>query len=220
MSRSHRALLHASAALLGLAATIATSGCAFQNVPLDMRENLTTGLRGGDGRRVIVVVPFADERSDRQRCGMMKNSYNMATAKAVCQQEPATWLAGLLKQELRSAGFQVLEDTEARDPSVVRIKGDLIQLFVEPVIGFTSVDVEADLHLRLVVRSQSGLSAERTFYVKGSDGGLAGTHQHFQAAFDEMAERALKEMVAAIISLMNRFPELGALEAAIVGEAA
>src|SRR5262245_28978193 len=186
---------------MALGSLLLTAGCAFQTVPITLPKTATTGLRGGEGRRVVVAIPFADERSDRQRCGTQKNAYNMATADAICSEDPAVWIAGMLAQELRSAGFSVLDDSDQRPRSAVRIKGTLIQFFIEPVIGFTSGTLESDLHVKLTLSSESGLRADRSFYVKGTESALFGTHGEFQKAVDESVEQMLKEMVSAILSL-------------------
>jgi hypothetical protein len=194
-------------------------GCAFQDVPIQLPKVLGTGLRGGDGRLLVVAIPFADERSDSRLCGTQKNNMNIRTARANCSEEPAPWIAALLAQELRSAGFRVLSDSDPRPPSAVRIKGSLLQLFVEVAFGgFTTVFMEADLHAQLVLRSHSGLHAERSFYIKGTNS-KSGFHGVYQRAVDESVDLTLREMIAAILSLMNRFPELGVEEAASVSSA-
>jgi len=195
--------------IFALVAAWLAPACAFQNVPIELPKVVTTGLRGGEGRRLAVAIPFADERSDPRSCGIQMNTYGMETAKAICSEDPGTWIAGLLAQELRSAGFTVLSDLEPRPPSAVRIRGTLIRFFVEPVIGVWEGRLESDLHVKLVLRSASGLHAERSFYIKGIEKPILGTHGKFQDAVDQTVDHALRDMVGAILSLMNRFPELG-----------
>ncbi|TMB58744.1 MAG: hypothetical protein E6J60_03480 [Deltaproteobacteria bacterium] len=102
---------------------VGAAGCAFHDVSLRLPPSVGTGLSGGDSRQVVVVVPFADQRSQPNRCGMQKNSYNMETASAICSEPPAAWLANLLASELRAAGFSVV--TQADRPSAVRVEGTL-----------------------------------------------------------------------------------------------
>jgi uncharacterized lipoprotein YajG len=194
---------------LALAAASITCGCAFQNVPIRLPQTVATGLRGGDGRRAVVVVPFADERNDRLLCGMQKNGYGMRTARAVCSEDPAIWIAGLLAQELRSAGLTVLRDSDPRPRSAIRIKGTLLQFFAEWIDGLFTGTLECDVHVKLVVRSESGLQARRFFYVKGTESVLAGTHGEFQKAVDDAVLKLVQNMVRSIISLLDQFPELG-----------
>ncbi|HEY8155979.1 MAG TPA: hypothetical protein VII72_17755 [Myxococcota bacterium] len=192
---------------LGLVA----SACAFTDVPLTLpTRGLDPTIPGGMGRQVIVVVPFTDEREIRERCGMQKNGYNMDTADAVCQSDPNAWIAQLLADELRATGFRVLDDRAEHRPTALRIEGTLIKIFVEPVIGFWSGSLEADLSVKLRVATQTGLEAERTFFVKGWQGGAQmSSSGNFQRGLQRATHAIVFEMVNAILELMDRYPQLG-----------
>jgi len=134
-----------------LAFALVPSACAFTTVPLTLPIHaLAKPISGGNGRQVIVVVPFSDERQIRDRCGMKKNGYNMDTADALCQSDPNAWIATLLARELRASGFTVVDDKAAHRPGALRVEGSLLKIFVEPVIGFWSGSVEADVSIRLM----------------------------------------------------------------------
>ena len=197
-------------ALLPILAAL-SSGCAFTDVPLELpTHGLENTVSGGKGRQVIVVNPFKDERTIRDRCGMQKNGYNMDTANAICQSDPNTWIAKLLADELRASGFSVLDAEAVHRPSAIRIDGSLIKIFVEPVIGAWSGSLEADLSVRLSVTTATGLEAERSFFVKGWKGGvLASTAQPYHTALHRATQAMLDEMVRAILELMDRYPQLG-----------
>jgi hypothetical protein len=94
-------------------------------------------------------------------------------------------------------------------PSALQIHGTLLQFFVEPVIGFAMGDMETDIKIRLVARSASGLLAERDFFVKGTQSAMVGTQSNFQKSVDDASTRVVQQMVAAIVSLFNRYPQLG-----------
>jgi hypothetical protein len=167
-------------------------------------------VAGGNGRQVVGVQPFADERQIRDRCGMQKNGYNMDTADAVCDVAPEAWIARLLADELRASGFSVLQPDTPHRPGALRVEGALLKIFVEPVIGAWTGSVEADLSVRLHATTETGLEAQRTFFVKGWKGGqLASTMQPFHTALDRATQAMLDEMVRAIVELMDRNPELG-----------
>src|ERR1043166_2642457 len=119
------------------------AACAFTDVPLRLPPTVGTGLTGGDGRVVVVVVPFADARPDPGRCGMQKNGAGAETAKALCSEDPARWFATFLANELRAAGFTVVQDSDR--PSAVRVEGTLVQLFTEPLVRLSTGDVETDV---------------------------------------------------------------------------
>ena len=191
-----------------------SSGCAFTNIPLTLpTRGLDQTVAGGRGRQVIVVQPFADERAVRDRCGMQKNGYNMDTADAVCQSAPDAWIAKLLADELRATGFTVLGADAENRPGALRVDGTLLKIFVEPVIGFWSGSLEADLAIKLHATTQTGLAAERSFFVKGWKAGVVSTSQPFHTALDRATQAVLEEMVRAIVELMDRYPQLGSRDA-------
>jgi hypothetical protein len=187
------------------------NACAFTDVPLTLP---TSGFEhtasGGNGRQVIVAMPFSDQREIRDRCGMKKNGYNQDTADALCESDPNIWIAKLLADELRAAGFTVLEDDGDHPPNTLLLNGSLIKLFVEPVIGMWSGSLEADLSVTLRAKTATGLEAERTFFVKGWKGGvIVVTTQPYLTALHRATQALLDEMVAAVLELMDRYPQLG-----------
>lgn len=188
-----------------------TSACAFTDIPLTLpTKGLEQTVPGGGGRQVIVVVPFADEREIRDRCGMQKNGYNMDTADAVCQSDPAAWIATLLADELRASGFAVLDEDAVHRSGALRVEGSVLKLFVEPVIGAWSGSLEADLSVKLRAGSDTGLRAERTFFVKGWKGGaMVSTAQLYHTALHRATQEILDQMVRAVFELLEQYPELG-----------
>ena len=191
-------------------AALLTGACAFTDVKLTLPTRpLDSPVAGGNGRQVIVVSPFSDDRVVK-RCGMQKNGYNMDTADAVCQSDPGQWLATLLANELRVSGFTVLATDAAHRPGALRVEGHLEKLFVEPVMGAFSGSLEADLFVRLNVRSDTGLLGERGFFVKGWRGGQAmSLTGSYNTALDRATQQTLEEMVRAVVELMDRYPQLG-----------
>jgi len=191
-----------------------SSACAFTDIPLTLpTQGLEHTIQGGRDRQVVVVIPFSDAREIRNRCGMQKNGYNMDTADAVCQSDPNTWIARLLADELRASGFSVRTGDDDNRKSALHIDGALLKLFVEPVMGFWSGSLEADLSVKLRATTQTGLDAERTFFLKGWRGGqMASTKNPFHTALDRATQALLEEMVRSITELMDAYPELGSLE--------
>jgi len=187
------------------------AGCAFTPVhvyPPAARE--VSGISTvGRGREIAVQTPFDDERPDRSRCGTQKNSYNTETADVICDLPPTQWVANALVQGLERAGFRVVPFDAPSTPMIVRVHGDLEQFFVEPLPGFFTIDVDADIAVRLVVTSPSGLHAERRFYFKGVKEAVMATESRFEAVSVAATQRAVQTMVRAIVALLDRYPELG-----------
>ncbi len=190
-------------------------GCAFTNLTVTPPQQLIgANLSGGKQRAVVVVAPFSDDRPFKNRCGMQKNGYNMDTASVFCSAEPAQWLADLLGSEFSAAGFNVVAapPTSAR---AVRLEGRLLQFFVEPKVGVFTFTPEADIHVQLVASSASGMLAQRDFYVKGTETSMIGTESNFQAASNSAVRAIVKDMVAAVLALVDRYPDLAVQVAAI-----
>src|SRR5262249_40643574 len=90
-------------------AALTLPGCAYTDVRLKPpTAGLKASIPGGNGRQVIVSVPFSDERQIKDRCGMQKGGWGNETATAFCQGEPAQWIAAFLASELTASGFTVL----------------------------------------------------------------------------------------------------------------
>jgi uncharacterized lipoprotein YajG len=189
-----------------------TGGCAFVdlNVAPPDASSLIQQSNLGRGREIVVEMPFADQRQIPSRCGMQKNGYNMETAEVNCTVPPPVWLSTALKQGLTSAGFRVRERHEPQAASAVHINGAVLQFFVEPDVGFATFTPEADISVKLLVTSASGLRAERVFYVKGTEESLVGTEDNFQKAANSGTREAVQSMVSAIATLLDRYPQLGA----------
>jgi hypothetical protein len=190
------------------------SACAFTDIRLTLpTRKLESTVPGGNGRQVIVLTPFVDEREVRERCGRQINGYGMDTADAICQSDPTAWIAERLTDELRASGFTVLEESAEHRPGALRVDGSLLRLFVEPKIGFWSGSLEADLSVKLRATSQTGLVSERTFFVKGWKGGvMASTTQPYLTSLHRATQALVEEMVRAVVELMDRYPQLGSRE--------
>ena len=190
--------------------TLLISGCALTDVNLKPPESgLEAPIPGGNGRHVVVTVPFQDSRSDKSRCGVQKGGYGNETAAAVCVGDPAEWLASLLARELEASGFTVLRSGDGAKDSALRIDGVVLKIFAEPVVGFWSTTVESDFNVRLVATSKTGLQAERTFFSKGELTSMIWPQGIFNDSVRRGVRDLLTKMVQAILELMNRYPELG-----------
>jgi len=193
--------------------SLLTSACAFSNIDLTLpTRGLEKPVTGGNGRQVVVVTPFKDEREIKWRCGMQTNGYDMDTADAICQGDPNAWIAQLLANELRTTGFTVLSADAPHHPGALRVEGSLAKLFVEPIHGFWTGSLEADLFLRLRVSSETGLEADRGFFVKGWRGTAWSSTSPYEIALDRATQQALEEMVRAVVELMDKYPQLGQSE--------
>jgi len=183
--------------------------------------HVSVGFTGGDGRRIAVVSPFEDNR-EAPKCSKgpedldaKKPIYTSLHNRLGCSPSPPEWLAERLAQGLESAGFDVLTPAErmALDPEkqrdVITVEGRLDMLEIEVLPQMQIVFAEADLQVEIVVSAASGLRASRRFHIKSQDAGLAVGADTQQLVFDETADRAVRDISAAILSLLNRYPASG-----------
>ncbi len=156
-----------------------------------------------------MAAPFADARQITNRCGMQKGGYGNETADALCQGDPAQWIAALLASELKASGFTVLPAEGGARDGALKVEGVLLKIFAEPVVGFWTTSVETDLNVKLVATSQTGLRAERTFFVKGELTSVIWPQGIFNDSVENGTRELLAKMVEAILELMKQYPELG-----------
>lgn len=145
-------------------------GCAFNDYRMQLPKHVVSGRKfEGKGRTIVVVGPFADKRATPDRIGMKKDGYGIETASVLCAGTPSAWIADRLAEDLASSGFTVLtgEAAALASTGTLRVEGEILKLFGEPVVGFFATNVETDFHVRLVATLPSGRRAERNVFVKG-----------------------------------------------------
>ena len=181
------------------------AGCAFGNITVPMPQpSGTTGYSGGADRPVVVLA-FVDKRYDQSRVGMKKNNFNQDTASVLPSLNVNEWLGTRLGNELKSAGFRV--DTTGENVKTTKIHGFTQKLFIEPVVQWSTVDVETDLSVLIHVSRPDGLEAERRYFVKGLDPALMALEDSYASSLRQAMDALMKRVVADIINLLNRFPE-------------
>jgi hypothetical protein len=190
-----------------VAALGSLAGCALTDVTLGQprRHALGNGSRRGESRDIVLIRPFATRRT-QSRCGMKKNGYNMDTASVFCGSAPESMLADVLAGQLRMAGFNVHGDPRAAGPSTIVLTGVVDQLFVEPKNNFFSVSFEADIGLTLTAKTASGLSARRTFYVKGQEATFFASEEDMLRSLESGIRQLSFAVVGAVANLADRFP--------------
>jgi len=187
------------------------TGCAGPNFDINMPvDGLKNPIEGGNGREVLIVIPFLDNRAKKDYCGGVHWAIG---GNASCDIEPEGWLARLLADELRASGFKVLYANEPHGRGALKIEGSLLRLFVEPLQGMWSSTHEADLHVKLFASTENGLVAERTFYVKGIKKGIPNAFYIgnflMHISLRRASNKLLTDMVESIFYLMNKYPKIG-----------
>lgn len=192
-------------------AAISSSGCALTTMTFAQPPYaaVTSAAPVGQGREILLVRPFVDQRVIRHRCGMKKNGFNGDTANIFCAAPPNEWLAALLSQELSAAGFRVTSDPQQAGPDALRLDATLALFFIEAYVGAFSFSPEADLELHVIATNRAGLEARRTFYFKGHDVGTTGTEENYRLAAESAIRQMLRGVVGSVVQLTQQYPQLG-----------
>jgi hypothetical protein len=200
---------------VGLVFVAFAAGCAFQDAIVHAPPSglVTTATRVPGSSAVVLSMPFVDQRPDRSRCGM-KKAMSKPSANVYCADAPASWLAELVAQELRTEGYRVYDSEPPAAQPVVRIEGVLTQMFVEPevefVFAYASYIPEADIAVKLIARGEH-FEADRRFYFKGAgeyNGG--GLESNFQLALNNSVKASVQGLVSAIAEVVAYGPPFDA----------
>ncbi len=194
----------------GVALLATLSGCAFMDGHVRLNAvPVATAATGGAGREVI-VFPVQDERDDSKRCGVKRNGFEAETADVLCEPEPSQWLGELVLRALDRAGFKVVTTQSAKSADPLRLHVKLKHLFIDQVNGVLSVALVTDAHVVIEANTQTGLSAERSFFAKSEKDVLGVVDSGLQASMDQAVEQLADEMVTALIGLNARYPSVDA----------
>jgi hypothetical protein len=186
------------------------SGCAFMDGHARLDAVPTTSpTKGGAGREVI-VFPVRDDRDAPRRCGVKRNGFGMATADVLCQPEPDQWLGQVMLRALDRAGFKVVTTLTAKSVDPLRIRLNLKHLFVDQVNDVFTIDLVTDVHVTIDAETDTGLLADRSFFVKGLANVLVVVDSGIQASMDDATEDIVEELVVALVDLNRRYPSAGA----------
>lgn len=210
-----------STGALAAVALLGAPGCAFipETVALDSLT-ISAPRKGGRGREVI-VFPAVDARPYPAGCGAKRNGWGVATARIKCKPEPKDWLGSLVLTGLHQAGFRIVTTQTANSPDPLRLRLTLKQLFLdmqandEPAVGTLS----ADVHVLIQAETDSGLVADRSFFVAKRQNVFDGYYYNRPDKTDPSVVRAhvmddaTRDLAAAIVNavliLADRFPTIG-----------
>ena len=194
----------------GVALLVTLGGCALTDGHVRLpAASVTTAAMGGAGREVI-VFPVRDGRDERKRCGVKRNSLGAETANVLCEPEPSQWLGELTLRALDRAGFKVVTTRTAKSADPLRLRLTLKHLFIDQVNGVLTVALVTDAHVVIDAETQTGLSAQRSFFAKSENDVLAVLDSGLQASMDQAVEQLADGIVTAVVELNAKYPATGA----------
>ncbi len=78
----------------------------------------------------IILLPFADERSQKKFIGEVRNGWGMHTADVVTEDNIANWVTEAIKIELGKAGYNVTKVEDLSSPSSSRVvAGEVLTVY-------------------------------------------------------------------------------------------
>jgi hypothetical protein len=183
------------------------SGCAFGTRRATLQSPSLAGSPGlgvssaeaaalPSARGKIVLVAFADQRSNKQSIGEVRNGWGMHTADVVPDRDIGNWITQSVKTALEQDGFQVLEaDRSAASASTPVLSGDVLTVYCT---AFFSYEGEVSFFVRIGKDGQQVLNNRYTG--KGSAGlNLAATG----SGYAQSLELALKDSLTHLMADLN-----------------
>lgn len=202
-----------------LRAVIATGGlllhgCAFAQVKVKLDPSATVASTEGL-QREVVVFPSVDERENPRSCGARRNVYGADVGRVRCQMEPTQWLNEAVLRGLHHRSFKVVQLHSAKSGSPLHVSLGLRTLFIDEILEGDGVTMVADVEVHVTVRSNTGLLAERSFFVRERE--FSANESSYQDTLTLASRRMQNHILDAIVELADRYPALGRAPAPLTG---
>ena len=178
--------------------TIVTSGCAFGTRRAALQTPPVASLPASApvssaSRGKIVLVAFADQRSNKRAIGEVRNGWGMHTADVEPDRDIGQWITQFVKAALEQAGYHVIEGNPSSLPALPPVlRGDVLTVYCTALFAYEG-EVSFFAHVE-----KDGRQLLHTRYTgKGSAGfNWAATGSGYAASL----ESALKESLAPLIA--------------------
>ena len=131
-----------------VAAVVLLPACAFidNEIQLEYQE-IASAQQDQSKKGTIFLSLFNDDRSDKSKVGVIRNTYGMVTASVLTKDDPAIWVSNSLAGNLKKVGYKVetveKEFTPTKDQFYMY--GNIIKIFSNPNMGFFTITVNGDV---------------------------------------------------------------------------
>lgn len=183
--------------------------CAFAEVKVKLDPSPTIASTEGL-QREVVVFPSVNRRSNAKSCGARRNANGADVGRVRCLMEPTQWLNETVLNGLDRRRFEVVTLENAKSKAPLQVSLTLKTLFIDEVLEAERVSMLADVEVHVLVRTASGLLAERSFFVRDRES--APTEGSYQDTLTLASRRVSNDILDAIVELANRYPSLGKVE--------
>jgi hypothetical protein len=182
------------------------SACALTDQTVRLPAHTPYDWSGEPGGVAVVVLPVIDERDITDHIGVKKNGFGMSTAKIFPDRNVAVWLRERLKAELRAAGFETVPKSELSSAATIQVT--LLQLFVEPVLGWGGENEKFQTTLagRVRITPSVGTVAERQYLVQGVAAGHVPREKNYTPSLAQATAELMKRLILDIRALTAHLP--------------
>jgi hypothetical protein len=178
--------------------TMVASGCAFGTRRAALQTPPVASIHGGApvssaSRGEIVLLAFADQRSNKRAIGEVRNGWGMHTADVEPDRDMGPWITQSVKAALEQAGYQVLEWTPSSLPALTPVlRGDILTVYCTALFSY-----EGEVSFFAHVDKDGRQILNNRYTGKGSAGlNWAATG----SGYDASLESALKESLVPLIA--------------------
>lgn len=194
---------------------LALQGCAFAEVKVKLDPSATVASTEGM-QREVVVFPSVDQRENPRHCGARRNANGADVGRVRCLIEPTQWLNEAVLNGLHRRNFKIVQLYNAKSAAPLQVNLTLKTLFIDEIHENDAVSMLADVEVHVVVRTTSGLLAERSFFVR--ERRATPSESSYQDTLTLASRQMSRNIIDAIVELADRYPSLGKVESpAVVG---
>lgn len=142
------------------------------------------------GRGTVYVGRFEDIRPDKKVVGHVRNGFGMKTAEVVAQRDVPEWVHEALVDELKVAGYQVVEGAAPTDAAAV--SGAIIRVYCDAYFNY-----DGEVTLRVDASKAGQRIVGQTYTGKGSAGvSWAATGDSYSESLSYALQDALRQFIA------------------------
>lgn len=170
--------------------------CALTNI--NLKDQYTSSKKRSIKLPYQVFVKVDNQPS--KKVGVKKGGYGNETAGVYLPESQSAWLKKAVEKEFYAHGFTVNEKRSAKD---IKVNVEIVQLFVEPDVGFWATEVVAVTDLKVKVILPSKKVYQRNFIQVGSSAEMVWSDSDITNRFYESVGMCLNDVVVRVNELIS-----------------
>jgi hypothetical protein len=149
----------------------------------------------------VFLSRVEDVRPERTRIGCKKNGYGSESADLLLDVPLEMWFAGMLNQEMRSAGLKLASASQA---GAVLLEVKIEHFFIEPDVSFGTVEIYAAVVAEVKVFFPDGKAFSRRFAAYEHASSVLPTDASYTEPMRLAVESWVRQALPALQSLLAR----------------